>query len=167
MKIFLKEIDNTFDKDLLKVFENCRDYFELVEGEVPKNTDDFFLSLPPNKTVNDKINLGIFKDKNLIGAIDIIKNYPEEKEWIIGLMIIDINYRKSGFGEKAHELIKHLAKEKDAYKLRIGVAEQNILAKKFWEKLGYKIIKITEPMKIGNKESRIIVMNYIILKGGI
>ena len=77
-------------------------------------------------------------------------------------MIIDINYRKSGFGEKAHELIKYLAKEKDAYKLRIGVAEQNILAKKFWEKLGYKIIKITEPMKIGSKESRIIVMNYII-----
>ena len=45
MSIFLKEIDNSFDKDLLKLFENCKDYFELVEGEVPKNTDDFFLSL--------------------------------------------------------------------------------------------------------------------------
>lgn len=162
MSIFLKEINNSFDKDLLKLFENCKDYFELVEGEVPKNTDDFFLSLPPNKNMNDKINLGIFKDEDLIGAIDIIKNYPEEKEWIIGLMIIDINYRKSGFGEKAHKLIEHLAKKQGAYKLRIGVAEQNILAKNFWEKLGYRTIKITESMKIGNKKSRVIVMNYII-----
>ena len=162
MSIFLKEIDNSFDKDLLKLFENCKDYFELVEGEVPKNTDDFFLSLPPNKNMIDKINLVIFKDEDLIGAIDIIKNYPEEKEWIIGLMIIDINYRKSGFEEKAHKLIEHLAKKQGAYNLRTGVAEQNISAKNFWEKLGYKAIKITEPIKIGNKESRVIVMNYII-----
>lgn len=162
MNIFLKEIDNNFDKDLLKLFENCRDYFELVEGEVPKDTDDFFLSLPPNKNISDKINLGIFKDKKFIGAIDIIKNYPKEKEWIIGLMIIDMNYRKSGFGKKAHKLIEVLAKEQGAYKLRIGVAEQNTLARNFWEELGYKIMKINEPMKIGNKESRVIVMNYII-----
>lgn len=44
----------------MKLFEKCDDYFELVEGEIHKNTDDFFLSFPSNKSMDDKVNLGLF-----------------------------------------------------------------------------------------------------------
>ncbi len=162
MNFILKEIDSNYDKELLKLFEQCTDYFELVEGEVPKDTNDFFLSFPPSNSIEDKINLGLFKEDTLIGAVDIIKDYPEEKEWIIGLMIIDKDYRKAGLGRYVHDLIKTMAKNLGAKKLRIGVAEQNLSALEFWKTLGYKEIKITEPMKIGIKESRVIVMNYLL-----
>lgn len=148
-------------KDL---FHRCDDYFYLVEGRKANEASakEFFEDLPPNKTLKDKHTLGIFQDTNLVGVIDLVEDYPNKYEWIIGLLLIDPVMRGKGLGQKIHKILMDIAKEGKAEKLRICVVEQNKHALEFWKKIGYQEIKRTEPRKYGEKECIVIVMNYLI-----
>ena len=141
-------------------FRECPDYFELTEGVQPDNCDEFFYDLPPNKTKNEKYLFGAFKEDTLIGVVDLVADFPEKGEWIIGLLLIHPNARGMGLGRAMHNEIKKFVKNQGGKKLRIGVMEQNVDALVFWSKIGYKQTKITEPRKFGIKESKVVVMNY-------
>lgn len=160
----LKDL-NKEDKIKIKdLFDRCYDYFYLVEGRKTnkESIKELLEDLPPDKNSKDKHVLGIFDNVNLIGVIDLVENYPSKHEWIIGLMLIDPNVRGEGLGQKVHEVLEEISKKGQANKLRIGVVEQNKAALKFWKNVGYTEIKRTEPLKYGNKENRVIVMNYLI-----
>lgn len=144
------------------LFKNCSDFFQLVENHDPQKGDFIFNleELPPNKNQEDKYVFGLFDKGEMISIIDIVKNFPEEKEWIIGLFMIHPAYRGKGFGRELHEAVKLWVKEMGGEKLRIGVAESNVKGYGFWQHIGYEEIKRTEPMLLGKKENIIIVMNY-------
>lgn len=149
------------DKDkVMDLFRECKDFFVLTEGTKPDDCDGFFYDLPPEKTNEEKYLYGVFDNNSLIAATDIVSNYPEKGEWIIGLLLIHPNTRGVGLGKEIHNLIKELAINEGAEKLRIGIMEQNTNALIFWNKIGYKQTKITEPRKFGIKESKMVVMNY-------
>ncbi len=149
------------DKDkVMDLFRECEDYFVLTEGTKPDECDSFFNDLPPKKTIEEKYLYGVFDNNSLIAAIDIVLNYPEKGEWIIGLLLIHPKTRGIGLGKELHNLIEKLAINEGAEKLTIGVMEQNTNALIFWNKIGYKQTKITEPRKFGIKESKVVVMNY-------
>lgn len=149
------------DKDkVMELYKNCNDFFELTEGIKPDNCEELFNDIPPNKTIEDKFLYGIFDKDMLIGVIDIVSDFPEKGEWIIGLLLLSPSVRGIGLGNKIHDLIKEMVENEGGEKLRVGVIEENTKAVMFWEKIGYKEIKITEPRKFGMKKSRVIVMNY-------
>ncbi len=145
---------------VLNLFRECKDYFELTQGTIPDDCDSFFYDLPPNKTIEDKYLYGVFDKNLLVGAIDIISNYPKQGEWIIGLLLLHPNTRGIGLGKEIHNLIIKLVKKEGAEALRVGVVEQNKDALYFWHKIGYKQTKITEARKFGIKESKVVLMNY-------
>lgn len=159
-EILFKKITIEDKSKVMDLFRECTDFFELTEGIKPDDCDDFFYDLPPNKTIEDKYLYGVFDKDLLIGVIDIVSDFPEKGEWIIGLLLLHPNTRGIGLGKGIHNLIKELVKNEGAQKLRIGVMEQNTDALIFWNKIGYKQIKITEPRKFGIKESKVVVMNY-------
>jgi ribosomal protein S18 acetylase RimI-like enzyme len=149
------------DKDeVMHLFRECKDFFVLTEGTKPDECDGFFYDLPPEKTIKEKYLYGVFDNNSLIAAIDIVSNYPEEGEWIIGLLLIHPNTRGMGLGKELHNLIKRITINEGAEKLRIGVMEQNTDALTFWNKIGYKQTIVTEPRKFGIKDSKMVVMNY-------
>ncbi len=153
------------DKDaVMDLFSNCEEFFILTEGAMPVDSDGLFYDLPPGKLAKEKYLYGIFEHSSLIAAADIVTNYPEEKEWMIGLLLIHPKSRGVGLGKIVHDIIKELAVNEGAEKLRVAVVEQNTKALIFWGKIGYKQIKVTEPIKFGIKESRVIVMNYFLTK---
>jgi len=148
------------EADVQDLCERCSDFFELVEGRVPeKDAGDNILSdLPPGKELKDKYNFGVYKENLLIAVIDIVKDYKADKEWIIGLLMIDPGERGNGLGRKLHNLIKDWVSEEHGKLLRIGVVEENRRGYKFWREMGYAEIAKSEET-YGNKEHTVIIMN--------
>lgn len=158
-KYLLKKIGDESREELLALCLRCEEYYQLVEGLVPDNdtVEDILTALPPNSKKENKYSLGIYSKAELIGFVDLVKHYKEMDEGVIGLFLIDPNFRRMGLGTFIHEKINQIAKEMKLSKLRIGVAENNINAFKFWKKNGYVELH-RRRMPIGKKEHIIIVM---------
>ena len=159
-KIKYRKILPQDQERVMNLFRACPDYFEMIEGIQPDNCDEFFGDVPPGKKMDDKHLFGAFKKDRLIGVADVVADFPEKDEWIIGLLLLDPDVRSMGIGQSMHEFIKEYVRSHGGKKLRIGVMEQNRGALTFWNKIGYQKIMMTEPRKFGIKESRVVVMNY-------
>lgn len=123
--------------------EKCADYYILHEGILPskKEVDEIFFALPPDKNYEDKFILGIYRHDELIGVVDIVKDFPTIGEWMLGLMLIEPEERGRGLGKAIHEALVDWAKDLGAKSFRIGVIEENYKGMKFWSALGYTKIK--------------------------
>ncbi len=162
MEYLIKQLVSEDESDLQKLSERCNDYYQIVEGIEPtKNAaHEILYELPPNKEMKDKFVLGVYDSHaNLIAVIDIIKGYKTEKEWMIGLMMIDPNERGKGLGRELHHFLIDWVSDYQAETFRIGVVEDNRNAFNFWSKLGYKEIDRVN-LKLGNKDNVVIVMRY-------
>ncbi len=160
----LKEINKEFRAQIKHLFDRCKDYFYLVESKQANegSINEFLEDLPQGKTLKDKHTLGIFNNEKLIGVIDLVENYPNKNEWIIGLLLIDPGERGYGLGKKVHKILEDISNKGQGEKLRIGVVEQNKSAVEFWKKIGYTEIKRTQPIKYSNRENIVIIMNYLL-----
>lgn len=159
---FINELTLEDVDSLQELCERCVDYYEIVEGRDPtENTGyEILTELPPNKQMKDKYVLGVYDNNSrLISVIDIVRGFKVEKEWALGLMMIDPIARGKGLGTKLHNFLLEWLAEYQAESIRIGVVEENKNALSFWKKLGYKEIdRVT--MELGNKENTVIVMKY-------
>jgi GNAT superfamily N-acetyltransferase len=127
-----------------KLCKNCSDYYILHNGIAAskKDIDEIFIDLPPNKNYEDKFVLGIYNiDNKLVGIVDIVRDFPNVGEWIIGLMLIKPNERSNGIGKILHKSLVEWAINSGAKSFRIGVVEDNHKGINFWCALGYKKIK--------------------------
>lgn len=154
-----KEIDESYSEDVLGLFQLCGDFFNLVGGQVPTDTEDYFNELPPGKDREEKHLIGIFDGKKLVAAVDIVENYPRDKEWIIGLLVVHPAYRRQGLGSKIDEILGDIVVENRGKFLRIGVQLQNKEALKFWFNQGYEEKFTSDPILVGQLESKMVVMN--------
>lgn len=161
-KYYVKRLTLGDENILQQLCTRCSDYYEVVEGRNPTQNagHEILTMLPPNKDYKDKFVLGVFnQNSDLVGVIDVVKDYPDKGEWMIGLLMIDPMERCKGLGRSIHNgLIKWASKSK-ADKLRIGAAEDNYKSICFWSKLGYEEIKKVN-IKLGDKDNVVVVMNY-------
>lgn len=127
--------------DIQQFIQLFDDFFELCEGE--KGSAVGILSAcPPSKNIDkDKFVLGIYKHNNLIGMLDIIRDYPKKKIWTIGYFLIHPNYRNLGIGGN---LIRDLRDSLQKITLRCIVQKQNERALKFWRANGFIIVNQIE-----------------------
>ena len=139
-KISLKDIG---DKDLHKLLEECSSYFLLQEGEfpTPETLRNILEEVPEGWSEKDKAVFKIVGDERVVGLVDILKNYPDNETWMIGLLLVTPEYRGCGVGGRVHEEIKSMAVNNKIKKLRIGVLEENFRGRQFWRGLGYKLLK--------------------------
>lgn len=147
--------------DLLKIVEvlneKCSDYYILHEGVLPSKKEalEIFGALPPGKNYQDKFVLGIFNDRDeLKGIIDIVKNFPVNGEWMLGLLLIEPEERGNGLGKLVHEALVQWGITLGAKSFQIVVIEDNYNGRKFWSDLGY--IKIKEATVDRTKKTHIV-----------
>jgi GNAT superfamily N-acetyltransferase len=122
----------------------CSDYYLLHDGVLPSKKDalEIFSSLPPGKSYEDKFVLGIYKSRDeLIGIIEIVRDFPVIGEWMLGLLFIEPDERHHGLGRRVHEALVQWAITLGSRSFRIGVIKENHKGKKFWSDLGYLQIK--------------------------
>lgn len=151
------------DKSSLQDLHNrCNDYSLIVNGKIPEDEAEKTLTgLPSAKSKDDKYVIGVFgEEAELVAALDLIKDYPEEKVWWIGLLMIDPDMRGHGLGRIIFNALKEWITQFNVEEIRLGVVERNEKAIKFWTKLGFSIIEKRPPVKFGLTEQSVIVMGY-------
>lgn len=159
---FMKRLTAEDENSLQELCGRCSDYYTVVEGRSPSKdaAHEILTELPPNKEYKDKFVVGVCnQNAELVGVIDVVRDYPEMGEWMIGLLMIDPAERNNGLGRRIHRHLVEGVSRLKGDKLRIGVVEDNHGAYCFWRKLGYEEIKRVN-MKVGDKENVVIVMNY-------
>ena len=159
--ISLKQLDKNSTAAVLAFFKSCSGYFLMAEGQEADEAavTAFFEERPPACRPEEKHLFGVFEGEMLIGVIDLVENYPEQGEWIIGLMLFHPDRRGKGLGRMVHRELTEIARAGGARKMRVGVVEQNTGGLAFWTRLGYREKERTAPRLMGQKESIIIVMN--------
>lgn len=160
MNYLLKSLSEKNQDEIEEFFTQANDYaiFESGKSQPDSETKNLLTALPVGKEKSDKIVLGIYGESaELIGVIDLIKNFPTQGEWMLGLLDLIPAVRKQGLGKKVHQDLVNLAKSKGATSLRIGVLQGNGAALRFWSSLGYQQIKETT-LVFGNKTHQVKVM---------
>jgi GNAT superfamily N-acetyltransferase len=149
------------DPALQALLERAADYTELLTGLPPGSSDaqSLYAALPEGKAYEDKLVLGVHDPGGfLIGVFDVIRDYPVAGTWLIGLLLLDPKYRRQGLGRRLFEGFARWSETMGASVIRIGVAEHNPDALRFWTRLGFHELERTEPRKFGNREGRVVVM---------
>jgi ribosomal protein S18 acetylase RimI-like enzyme len=133
--IFLPE--NEVNKSLiLKVYKECHEYFMLSLGREAVEDDVKYLysETPKGKDKNDKIIYGIFSDKNMIGVIDLITDYPKNGICCIGQFVISREFHRTGHGKNSLVALENTTNFNEYW---IVVNVNNTNAYQFWKNMGF------------------------------
>ncbi len=80
------------------LYGRCADFIRLSEGRDPLPGDGMMLlsERPETAPEVEKMVLGLFDGPCLIGVLDLLKDYPAEGVWYLGLMLIEPARRRAG-----------------------------------------------------------------------
>ena len=146
---------------LQRVFDRCPDYAEIVEGEGSSSAaaEELFESLPPGGSFSNKLVAGIFNRVGEIGGVlEVMKHYPEENIWWIGLLLLDPGMRNQGVGRNLLEAFMEYARGNGGKAVMLGVVEDNRSAYRFWSQNGFDLVRKTEPRLFGMKNQPVYLM---------
>ena len=150
------------DNDILQAFlEKCSDYIQLVTGSLPSESaaQSLLTDCPEGKSPDDKLVIGFYTEEGvLVGLLDIIRDYPCQGDWWIGLLLLDPEFRSQGLGECIYASTEKWLKQYGAKKIYLGVVEQNQGAYRFWRKVGFEPVESQPSMPIGKAEHIVITM---------
>ena len=77
--------------DIDALYDRCADFIRLSEGRDPVPGDGRMLLIERPEAAPDveKLVMGLYDGPCLIGVIDLLKDYPSEGIWYLGLMLIE------------------------------------------------------------------------------
>lgn len=131
---------------VLKIYQ-CNDYYFSKTTEIIPSLKDVVedsLILPPNVSKNQKKYCLLKYDRQVVGMIDLIENFPERKTNFIGLFMIDKEYQGKGYGTKIINELFELFKKEKKDKVRLAVILENKKAMGFWKKQDFSIVEEKE-----------------------
>ncbi|MGL5652272.1 MAG: GNAT family N-acetyltransferase [Paraclostridium sp.] len=161
----IKPITNDNHKEIRQLYDLCSAYHMLASGRNATDNDiDNIFKYNEKKTLEDSLTLGVYDNSEvLIGIVDIFKDYPDTGTWMIGLLLFSPSERNKKLGRAVHEEIKRYALSEGARELRIGVLEDNINGRRFWDSLEYQYVKTTV-MYIENKNHNVDILSLLIME---
>jgi RimJ/RimL family protein N-acetyltransferase len=151
--------------ELQDLYERCSDYHEMHEGFAtrPSAGADELAMLPPGRSQEDKFSIGIYESTGpLIAYLDIVRGYPVENEWWIGLLMLDPEVRANGLGTRIFEAARDWAFSQGGQSIYLAVLEENKRAERFWRRQGFEEVRRqSHTSETGNKICQVIVMKYL------
>ena len=122
---------------------------------------DLARALPPGKEYDDKFLIGIFAGpQELIGVLDVIRDYPTHSEWWLGVLMLDPARRGKGLGESVSRAVEQWATAAGAHYIRLAVSAQNTRAHQFWQRLGFEELERRIRKLSDGQESVGIIMGH-------
>ena len=147
------------------LFDECGDYFATLAGSRPgpREVESAFTSLPEGKTYEDKFAFVLLnREDQLFGHLELIRDYPAQGDWWIGVLLLSPTARGRGLGAEIHDECVRWVKRHGANGLQLSILEENDRAISFWTRLGYNEVDRKGPERFGNKDHRLIVMRKAI-----
>ena len=126
--------------DLQALLERCEDFEVLVTGApaAPDAAEKLMAVAPPGHPMAKKQVLGVRRDGALIGAIDLLRDYPAPGEWYIGLLLLQPDARNNRLGRRIVDaLVVWVVRQEGRY-LRLAVQDVNVGGARFWRRCGFR-----------------------------
>lgn len=160
-KFYFTRLDENCLQEIGKFLTTCDDFSMLVSGQPHQPAEALGLlhDLPPGKTTDDKLALGIRTEKGeLIGVLDLVDGYPQDSVCFIGLLLLRPDYRGNGLGCQIMRCVAHWAARQGFKALMLGVVEENQVGIRFWESCGFESVETSSPRAFGLKTQRVLRM---------
>ncbi|CAG1005222.1 diamine N-acetyltransferase [Anaerolineae bacterium] len=107
----------------------------------------------------DKFVFGLINRRGeIVGVLEGMRHYPEEHIWWIGLFLLAPSVRQQCLGQLIVEGFSGYVRSQNGRAVMLGVVADNHLAHKFWHRLGFEDVQITEPRQFGKKWQPVTVM---------
>ncbi len=126
---------------LQALFERCTAFFQLVHGAPPRpdEAERWLREEAPGRTPGARSVFGLLdEEERLVGAVDVVRDDPEEHEYWLGTMVIEPTIRGVGLGAWFHAQVLSWIKEQGARGVQLCVQKQNPGAIRFWARQGYE-----------------------------
>jgi len=147
---------------LQRFFEANPEYFDAVNGEPPGPgaAREELESLPPAGWRYDRKWILAFEDRRgeMIAMADVISGLFVPEVWHLGLFILATRLHGTGRAAELCNGLEDWMRAKGARWSRLGVAEGNARAERFWEKRGYLELRTRGPVEMGGRRNLIRVM---------
>jgi GNAT superfamily N-acetyltransferase len=130
------------EAQLQALFELDPDYFKLVEGAPPGPTaaKDHFGGLPDGKEYCDKFDYGVFDSNGaLIAVIELVRGYPNDEIWFLGLLFVAPASRSKGLGSRLLEAICAHVGQRAGLAIRLCMV-RNGRARALYDRAGFRFI---------------------------
>ncbi|HEU5059915.1 MAG TPA: GNAT family N-acetyltransferase [Kofleriaceae bacterium] len=136
--------DESARAGLQDLLERCADYMTLEDGAPPgpAAASDLIDALPPDRTHEHKHLLGLARAPGaaLCAVIDVVRDFPDERDWFVGLVLIDPAERGRGLGAAIMADLEDWLRQQGAVASYLAVLERNPDAQRFWSRQGYQLI---------------------------
>jgi GNAT superfamily N-acetyltransferase len=145
---------------LQALFERCSAFFQLVHGSPPRRDEAsrWLAELPPGKASDDRLVFGLRDDEErLVGAVDVVRDYPAAREYWLGTMIIEPSIRGVGLGAWFHAQVLAWIRTQGARGVQLCVQKQNPGAIRFWAREGYEETGLAS-VRSGDRENEVVKM---------
>lgn len=120
--------------------ESCADYYHLMTGGAVSSSEahTLFTLRPETAALTDKFLIGVFRGRELIGALDLYRHYPRRQHAWMGLLLLHPNLRGHGHGAAMIRWMIEWARAQGCARLRLGVADDNARALEVLGRHGFR-----------------------------
>jgi ribosomal protein S18 acetylase RimI-like enzyme len=135
-------LDESRAPELQEFYEGCADYVELITGRPPGPDEaaDLLGSVPRGKGLEDKFVIGLFDAPgHQVGVLDVVRDYPTDGEWYLGLLMLGPGWRNRGLGERVYRRLEGWVRELGGRAIHLVVEEVNPGALRFWKRMGFEV----------------------------
>ena len=144
MTFSLRRVEaGTSDLDALQGSHlRCADFVEATTGHPPRDDEAARLLavVPAGKIPADKQVLGLHRDGEMVGVVELLPGYPGPTDWYIGLLLLSPEVRGVGLGTSVvDEIVRRIVGE-GGRALHLIVLEHNPRALVFWQRRGFEVV---------------------------
>ena len=120
----------------------CADFVEATTGHPPRDDEAARLLavVPPGKIPADKQTLGLHRDGEMVGVVDLLRGHPSPTDWYIGLLLLSAEVRGAGLGTSVVDEIVERVRADGGRALHLVVREDNPRALAFWRRHQFELI---------------------------
>ena len=139
----IRLVEPNDEAEIQSLFESDPEYFEIAQGAPPgpAEAQSLITALPEGKDYGDKFVYTVFDcDGALAAAIDLIRGYPQNGFWFLGLLFVAPWTRNIGLGTRILDTICAHVKQQGGHALRLSVVRGNVRARALYERLEFHFI---------------------------
>ncbi|MGW4565632.1 GNAT family N-acetyltransferase [Streptomyces sp. NPDC004561] len=113
-RVLVRELGPADEEPLLRLFEECEDWFVAATGlpSGPGDVQSLFYAMPEGASPDDKVLLVLERDGVVAGVVDAVRDHPEPGAVAVGLFLLAPWARGRGLGRAL--AVSLLARAEDA-----------------------------------------------------
>ena len=137
----VRTMDDSDAELILRLCEGNPLYYHYCKSEASKEQilNDLRIA-PPGIGASDKYYVGFFRNSELIAVMDLIDGYPEPYFAYIGLFMMNAAFQGKQIGSGIISDVCAYLKQIGKTTVRLGIAEDNPQANRFWKKNGFAVV---------------------------